>query len=272
MDEAAVDKLRRAAKQMRKDCLVMALAAGNAGAHLGGSLSMIEIAAALYLEVMKTGPDWFRDERRDRFILSKGHGVPAVYAALRQLGVIGEAELRTFKGPETRLYGHPSMNPDFGFEFSSGSLGQGLALGVGSALALRRRGNHASRVFVLIGDGECDEGSIWEAAACASHYKLGQLIAIIDKNHLQYDGDTAQILSMDPLPEKWLSFGWEVEQIDGHDVEACCAAFSRQTERPHAVIADTVKGKGISFMENVAAWHHSRLSQAQFEQALQELG
>lgn len=265
-----INKCQAAASQMRRDALKMALAA--TGAHLGGGLSMIEIMAVLYLGIMRYdihNPRW---EERDRFILSKGHGVLAYYTALQQAGFVTEEELSTFKTNDTFLYGHPSMNLSKGIEFSSGSLGLGLSLGVGSALALNRKGNTASRIFVLLGDGECNEGSVWEAAASAAHFVLGNLVAIVDKNGLQYDGDTCCVLSMENLTAKWESFGWTAVEIDGHNVAALYDALSRCGDKPLAVIANTVKGKGVSFMENNPAWHHARLSQAQFEQAMAEQG
>lgn len=271
MDERLYERCQNAALQMRKDSLRMSLAAGAAGAHYGGGLSMIEIMDVLYLAIMKLDRDNPSAETRDRFILSKGHGTLALYAALKQVGFVTDDDLDTFKTNNTFLYGHPSMNIPKGIEFSSGSLGQGLSLGVGSCLALQRKGNKTSRVFVLLGDGECNEGSVWEAAASATHYNLGQLIAIIDKNNLQYDGETNKVLSMDKLEEKWRSFGWSTLVIDGHSVEQLYGAFTMEHDKPLAIIANTVKGKGISFMENNPLWHHSKLSQKQYEDAMKEL-
>jgi transketolase len=256
---------------MRGDTLRMSLAAGAAGAHLGGGLSMIEIMAALYFGVLRydaRNPLW---EQRDRFILSKGHGAPVLYAALSLAGFIDEKEFATFKANGTRLTGHPHMDLERGIEFSSGSLGQGLALGVGSALALRRKGNGLSRVFVLVGDGETNEGSIWEAAMSAAHFELSNLVAIVDNNGLQYDGATRDVMSMGDLPAKWESFGWVARTVDGHDVAALVDALQAPAAKPLAVIARTVKGKGVSFMEHNRAWHHARLTQAQFDRAMAEL-
>jgi len=268
--EEIIRQCREAARRMRCDALTISLAAGSTGAHLGGGLSMIEIMAVLYLGVMHYdthNPLW---EERDRFILSKGHGVLAYYTALNQAGFISGNDLMSFKSNTTFLYGHPSMNLQKGIEFSSGSLGLGLSLGVGSALALNRKSNKTSRIFVLMGDGECNEGSVWEAAASASHFGLQNLVAIIDKNCLQYDGKTCGIMSMESMADKWASFGWSVLEVDGHDVAALYDAFSTRSDMPLAVIAHTVKGKGVSFMENNPAWHHARLTQTQFEQAMAE--
>lgn len=271
MNEKLYQKCKNAALQMRKDALRMSLAAGDSGAHYGGGLSMMEIMDVLYLAIMKIDADNPYDDNRDRFILSKGHGVLALYAALKQVGFVTDEDLDTFKTNNTFLYGHPSMNILKGIEFSSGSLGQGLSLGVGSCLALRRKGNNTSKVYVLLGDGECDEGSVWEAAASAAHYNLVQLIAIIDKNMLQYDGETKSVLSMDNLEDKWRSFGWDTIVVNGHDVERLYDAFTTEHDKPLAIIANTVKGKGISFMENNPLWHHSKLSQKQYEAAMKEL-
>ncbi len=271
-------RCRAAARQMRRYTLQMSLAAGPNGAHAGGALSMVEILSVLYLDVLRydvKNPLW---EQRDRFILSKGHGAPSFYAALCLAGFIDEKELGTFKANETRLYGHPAMNPSLGIEFSSGSLGQGLSLGVGTALALKIRGNDVSRVFVLLGDGECNEGSVWEAAMSAAHFGLPNLVAIVDRNGMQYDGFTAPVMDTGDLAAKWRSFGWMVREVDGHDVSALHEALTSSPAGPGgsagaaplAIIARTIRGKGVSFMENARVWHHSRLTQAMFDQAMAE--
>ncbi len=266
------EKCRIAAKQMRIDALRMTKHTGNTGAHIGGSLSMIEIMAVLYNGVMKykaTDTSW---EGRDRFILSKGHGALTLYTAMKSVGLLSEEELMTYKDNETRLYAHPSMNIKMGIEFSSGSLGQGLSLGVGTALALKRKNNDSSKVYVLVGDGECNEGQIWEAAMAASHYKLDNLTVIIDKNKLQYDGDTMDIINMDNLSDKWAAFGFETITIDGHSVEQLLTAFQAETDKPKAIIGETIKGKGVSFMENNPIWHNNRLTDEQYKQAMSEQG
>lgn len=261
--------LSREVNEMRRDCLLMANYSGKQGFHFGGTLSLIEIVATLYLKV---GNIFIEDKAlRHRIILSKGHGMPAVYAALRQTGKLSSEDLKTFKGDETNLYAHPSMNGDLGIEFSSGSLGQGLSLGVGCSLALSNKRNVSSRVYVILGDGECNEGSVWEAAMAASKYNLNQLCVIIDKNGLQYDGETESVLPMASLADKWKSFGWDVIEINGHNVEECYQAFITKTEKPLAIIAHTVKGKGISFMENRSEWHFGQLSKELYHQAWEEL-
>lgn len=263
---ANIEALESMARKMRYDILRMGLQTGLNGAHFGGGLSLVEIMAVLYLSVMRVNSAKPRWPERDRFILSKGHGAMAYYAALKQVGFVTDDELMTFKSNQTFLYGHPSMNIDKGIEFSSGSLGLGLALGVGTAMGLLRRGNLASRVFVLMGDGECGEGSIWESAASASHFRLSNLVAIIDKNGLQYDGPTKDILNMDGMAEKWESFGWQARIVDGHNLAELLAAFDNLSGKPTVIVANTVKGKGVSYMENNPAWHHNRLTQAQFDE------
>lgn len=258
-------------KNMRADCLKMALASGKNGMHFGGTFSMIEIAAALYLGIGVSFEGEGGYEERNRIIVSKGHGIPAVYAALKQLGKITDEEIKTFKREETELYAHPSINTRLGVEFASGSLGQGLSLGVGCALAMRHKRNNTSRVYVILGDGECNEGSVWEAALSASKYHVNQLCAIIDRNNLQYDGETSTVLPLEPLREKWIGFGWDVLEINGHDVDACCNAFLAKTDKPIVVIANTIKGKGVSFMENRPEWHFGQLTAKQFEQAWKEI-
>ena len=260
------------AREIRIDCLRMGARTGTNGAHFGGGLSLVEIMAVLYGSAMRVDPDDPRMPERDRLILSKGHGSMAYYAALKQVGFVDDDELMTFKSNHTFLYGHPSMNLDRGIEFSSGSLGLGLSLGIATAMGLRRRGNIDSRVFVVMGDGECNEGTVWEAAASASHFGLGNVVAIIDQNGLQYDGVTEQILGMGDMAAKWASFGWRAVSVDGHDVEALLAAMTFSDETPTVIVARTLKGKGVSFMENDPAWHHSRLSDTQLEQALAEVG
>lgn len=270
-DKRALDEI---AKAMRADCLKMGRAAKNQGIHLGASFSCIEIMAALYFKRGALDPQKVEDEARDRIILSKGHGVPAQYAAFVELGLIDETELETFKQAESRLTGHPSLGSHLdGIEFSTGSLGQGLSLGVGSALALRRKGNQEARVYVIMGDGECDEGSVWEAAMSAAHYGLDNLTAIVDANVLQYDGTTDEVMSLGDLAAKFEAFGWKTIEVDGHDCQAVAAALDVvENGQPIAIIAHTVKGKGASFAEGVVSWHHDRLTDKLFMQAMEELG
>lgn len=260
------------ALQIRKDILDMTYATGNTGAHIGGSLSLVEILAVLYkkhIRYERANPLW---EERDRVILSKGHAAMALYAALTEVGIIDKLELESFKKDGSRLGGHPSLNGLAGIEFASGSLGQGLSLGVGVSMALKKKGNSVSKVYVLLGDGECNEGEVWEAAVCASHYHLNNLIAIIDVNGLQYDGDTTEIMDMTPFGDKWKSFGWNIVEIDGHDVCQVDQALSVDSDKPLAIVAKTVKGKGISFAENNIIYHNASISHELYQKALGELG
>lgn len=264
-------RLADVAKSIRIDCLKMALAAGATGTHIGGGLSLVEIMAVLYAGVMRTDPSWVEWPERDRFILSKGHGAMAYYAALKQVGFVTDEDLLTFKSDETFLYGHPSKNLERGIEFSSGSLGMGLGLGVGVALGLTLGGNSTSRVFVVMGDGECNEGSVWESASSAAHFELSNLTAVIDRNGLQYDGPTESVLKMQDLPDMWTSFGWNTTVVDGHDVKQLYQALHNQSDGPTVIIAETAKGKGVSFMEGNPSWHHSRLNSQQFDAAMEDV-
>lgn len=268
VDEKEIMMLcKKASVEMRKDIIDMTYSAGTTGAHAGGALSMVEIMSVLYLGIMKYDSNNTTWEERDRVVLSKGHGVMALYAALKQKGVLDD--LTSFKKNETVLYAHPSLNMDIGIECSSGSLGMGLSFGVGQALALKKKKNSA-HVYVILGDGECDEGSVWEGAMSASHYNLDNLTVIIDRNKLQYDGQTDDIMSLGSLEKKWSAFGWDTHSVDGHSVEELYAVFKIQSGGPKAVIANTVKGKGVSFMENNVVWHNSSLTAQNYEKAMQE--
>jgi len=269
----AAAELRAMASRMRRTALAMTLGAGPHGAHVGPSMSIIEICAVLFGRVMRLDPlNPYWDER-DRFLLSKGHGALGLYTALAEIGYLSSDELRAFETPEALLSGQPAMCVEKGIEISSGSLGLGLSIGIGVALA-GRKAQRRYNTYVLMGDGECNEGTVWEAAMAASHFKLDRLTAIIDANGFQSDGSCRTIMDMGSHEAKWQSFGWETKSVDGHDVEALLDAFTsprREPNTPLAVIAATVKGKGVSFMENNIEWHHSRLSRAQYDSALQEL-
>ena len=269
--QRTVEECKKIAKQMRIDSVHMTYRLGNIGAHIGGGLSLIEIMAVLYGMELQYEKENLEAETRDRVILSKGHGTLALYTAMKAVGLISEEELLTYKTKDTFLYAHPSMNPKKGIDFSSGSLGQGLSLGVGCCLGLKRKKNAESKVYVILGDGECDEGSVWEAAQSAAHYECDQLVAIVDCNGIQYDGPTEQVMNFGKMEEKWKSFGWDVCVVDGHDVQALHEAFGTKHDRPLVIIANTIKGKGVSFMENNPLWHNHSLTKEQYEQALREL-
>lgn len=235
--------------------VVRALEGGGRG-HIGSSMSLIEILRVLYDDILRTRaaePDW---DERDRFILSKGHGCLALYAILADKGFFGEDELEKFCHKDSFLGGHPEAGKIPGVEASTGALGHGLSIGLGMALAARIRGRD-TRVAVVMGDGEINEGSVWEAAMCAAKHRLSNLIAVVDYNKIQSYSFTSEVQPLEPLADKWRAFGFETVEVDGHDVAALRAAFAVIPEgRPLAVIAHTVKGKGIPVAENDPAWHH----------------
>ncbi len=244
------------------------------GGHPGGSLSVAEILAALYFRVMRVDsadPGW---EDRDRFILSKGHAAVIYYVALMERGYFSADTLATYDQLDSVLQGHPDIHTP-GVDMSSGSLGQGLSAGVGMALGARLDGRDQVRVFVLMGDGELQEGQVWEAALTGAKYGLDNLVAIVDDNRVQLMGDTAAIMPVEPIPDKWRAFGWHVIEVDdGHDVEAIAAACKEAETvkgRPCVIVAQTIKGKGVSFMENTHLWHSALVSEEQMKQALAEL-
>lgn len=246
------------------------LAAAGSG-HPGGSLSAADILAVLYNEAMRIDPerpDW---PERDRFVLSKGHAAPALYAALALRGYFPPEELAELRKLGSRLQGHPDMNKLPGIDFSTGSLGHGLSAACGMAMAAKLDGADY-RVYAMVGDGEQQEGMIWEAAMFAAHYRL-RLIAFLDHNHLQIDGRVCDVLSPEPLTDKWRAFGWQVLEIDGHDLDAIRQSLRQawRADCPVMIVAETVKGKGVSFMEDQAGWHGVAPNAEQAAQALAEL-
>lgn len=265
-----IDALELKANKMRKSLLRMIYEAKTG--HTGGSLSSVDIITILYNAVMRIdpkSPDW---AERDRFILSKGHSVEGYYAVLADRGFFPEEELKTYCKFGTRLIGHPTVKVP-GVEMNTGALGHGLSSGVGMALG-GKMDNKNYRVFVLMGDGEQAEGSVWEAAMSAAHYRLDNLIAIIDRNRLQISGNTEDVMKLESLNGKWASFGWKVTETDGNDMGKLLAVFNRiplEQGKPTLIIANTVKGKGISFMENNAKWHHGVPDDEQYRKALSEL-
>ncbi len=263
-----IAEIRKKAYQIRLDAVNM-IYNGKTG-HTGGSLSEADIMAVLFYGVMRLdakNPGW---KDRDRFLLSKGHSVECYYAMLADLGYFPRKDLASFSRFGTKLLGHPN-NKVNGIEVNTGALGHGLSLGVGMALAARMD-KAPYRVFVLMGDGEQAEGSVWEAAMSASHYKLNNLTAVIDRNGLQISGKTESVMSLEPLKRKWEAFGFETVEVDGHDHAALYRELSVPgAHGPKLVIADTIKGKGVSFMENQAKWHHGVPSAEQMEQAAAEL-
>ena len=249
---------------------------GAKSGHPGGSLSCVEILSVLYNKIMFVPREWKKSpdfNKRDRFVLSKGHASAALYSVLANCGFFSRDELMTFRHLGSRLQGHPSTRLGLeGIEVSTGSLGQGLSIACGMALALKLNNNPA-HVFALLGDGEMQEGSVWEALMNASHKKLDNLIIVIDKNRLQIDGDTDDVKSLEPLDKKLEAFGWEVKEIDGHNEDELEKAFlcAKEYSKPCAIVANTIKGKGVSYMENNAGWHGKAPNDEELAAALEEL-
>ena len=266
-------ELKAATVEMRKDIIRMLEAAGSG--HPGGSLSCIDTLAALYLGgVMDhdpANPEW---RGRDRLILSKGHAAPALYAVLAQSGYMMRQELLGLRRLGSRLQGHPDCTLVPGVEVSTGSLGQGLSIAAGLAAGLRLQGGNQA-VFCILGDGECQEGQVWEAATFAAHQKLDALVAVVDCNGLQIDGATHDVCQVGDLGDKFAAFGWDVSRVDGHDIDALIKLLltlkADRSGRPHAVMASTIKGKGVSFMEGEAGWHGKAPNAQQAALALEEL-
>lgn len=264
--------LKDHAVHMRKLCLQMAYACGG-NAHLGGGLSLIEALAVLYGDVMNTYDRSLPYEKQDKFILSKGHGALGYYAALAEFGIIGESILDTFLQDGSDLIAHPVMKPEMGLEASTGSLGQGISMAVGLALSAKMKG-YSYRTYVVCGNGESNEGAVWEACMAAVNFKLDNFTLFLDNNHMQSDGISEGIMNVsDRYVDVLSAFGFQVIEIDGNDIGQVYKAYheSHQEGRPKAIVGNTIKGKGISFMENSAEWHHNRLTRDKYNAAMAEL-
>ena len=267
-----IEELKSLAKTVRKDIISM-LTESRSG-HPGGSLSAADILTTLYFGEMNIDPNNPKDENRDRFVLSKGHAAPVLYSVLARKGYFPVEELSTLRKINSRLQGHPSMKCLPGVDMSTGSLGQGISVSVGMALA-GKIDNKDYRVYTLLGDGELEEGQVWEASMSAAHYKLDNLTAFVDFNGLQIDGEITKVMNPSPIDKKFEAFGWNVLVIDGHDIKAIQDAIEKAKNtkgKPTVIICNTVKGKGVSFMENQASWHGTAPSKEQCEQALIEIG
>ena len=267
-----IEELKSMAKVIRKDIVAMLTESGSG--HPGGSLSAVEILTTLYFNEMNINPAEQRNLDRDRFVLSKGHAAPVLYSTLARRGFFNPEELMTLRKINSNLQGHPNMNEVPGIDMSTGSLGQGISTAVGMALA-GKLDKKSYRVYALLGDGELQEGQVWEAAMSAAHYKLGNLTAFIDNNGLQIDGKCEDVMNPAPISNKFEAFGWNVISIDGHDLEAIMKAIEdakKVTDKPTAVVCSTVKGKGVSFMENEAGWHGTAPNKEQYEKAIAEIG
>lgn len=267
------EELTAIAKRVRRNIITSTRDAKSG--HPGSSLSCADLLTALYFGHLRHDPRNPQWEGRDRFVMSKGHASPGLYGVLAEAGYFDRAELSTFRAIDSRLQGHPDMHKLPGVETSTGSLGHGLSYALGMALALRLDKSDA-RVYALLGDGECQEGQVWEAAMAAAHHKAGNLTAIVDRNGLQIDGPTEDVMSLEPFADKWRAFGWRVVPIDGHDFPQILSALAETrvqpvVGQPTLILAKTVKGKGVSFMENQVKWHGTAPNAEQAEAALKEL-
>lgn len=265
-----IEELKDIAKNIRKG-IIEAVYSGKSG-HPGGSLSIADIMTVLYFNEMNINPENPKDENRDRLVLSKGHCAPALYSALANRGFFETEELKTLRNIESRLQGHPDMKKMPGVDMTTGSLGQGLSSANGMAIA-GKLDNKDYRVYCILGDGEIEEGQIWEAAMASNKYKLDNLCVIVDNNNLQIDGTIEEVMSSYPIDEKFKSFGFQIINIDGHDIEEILKAFevARNVKgKPTCIIAKTVKGKGVSFMENQAGWHGKAPNDEQYRQAMED--
>lgn len=271
MNQEKKDFLAQTAKQVRRNILEMVTSAKSG--HPGGSLSAVEILTTLFFDVMDIDVNDPQKQERDRFVLSKGHATPVLYGVLAEKGFFPREEIKNFRQINSILQGHPDMKNIPGVDMSAGSLGQGLSVANGMALA-GKLDQSSNYVYALVGDGEIQEGQIWEAAMSAAHYKLDNVIAFLDYNGLQIDGDVEQVMGVNPVDDKWKAFNWHVQVIDGHNYDEISVAIetAKNTKgKPSIIIAKTIKGKGVSFMENKAEWHGSAPSKEQYEQAMQEL-
>lgn len=268
-----IHALKKKALDIRKDIIEMGYKGAGLAIHIGPALSCTDIMTALYFHVMSVRPEAPAWESRDRFIISKGHACPALYAALAERGYFPKEELLTVRGIDSRLQGHPDMKKTPGVDMTSGSLGNGISCGLGIALGLKRKGL-GSKVYVLLGDGESQEGLVWEAAMAAPQMGADNLVAIVDNNHYQSCGSTPDIINMEPMGEKWRAFGWKVLEMHGHDMEDIVRTLEQAKEfrgMPVCVIASTTKGKGVSFIEHNNKWHAKVPTEQEYTDAMAEL-
>lgn len=271
INNARVLELKKKAKEIKVEIIKMIYKAQSG--HPGGSLSAADIVTALYFEILNIDPNRPNWEERDRFILSKGHACPVWYVCLAEKGFFPKENLAKLRKIGGILQGHPDMCKVPGLDMTTGSLGQGLSAGVGMALGAKTKGLQF-KTYVMLGDGEINEGQVWEAAMSANKFKLNNLIAMIDYNNLQLDGQCNEVMPIEPLADKWQSFGWDVKEIDGHNMHEILTVFydlKKQQENPTIIIAHTIKGKGVSYMENQLNWHGKAPNEEQFQQAMKEL-
>ncbi len=272
--ENELKRLEKTAVQIRRDMIEATAHGKGGGIHIAPALSSADIVTALYFKIMTVDPENPYWKERDRFILSKGHAYAVLYAALAEKGFFPREELLTMRAIDSRLQGHPAYKKAPGVDMTSGSLGNGLACGLGIALAMKKQKVAHRKVYVMLGDGECQEGMVWEAAMAAPHFGADNLVAIVDHNHYQSCGALDDILPLYPLEKKWEAFGWKVLEINGHDMNDIVSKLTIAKEfsgAPVCIIAHTVKGKGISFMEHNNAWHNGKCNEEQYAQAMKEL-
>ena len=266
-----IKNVKKISAKIRKSILEMAYNARSSAAHIGGALSLADIVSVLFFYSMNYDKKNFLKPERDRFILSKGHACLAYYASLYEKKIINRKELLSFEKSQSFLFGHPVKNKKKGIEFSTGSLGMGLSLGIGLSIALKYKKN-SSQVFVIMGDGECNEGSVWESALIAPNLQIDNLTVIIDKNNFQQTGSTDFILKNDNLKSKWESFNWDVYQIDGHNhYQIYNTIKKKKKKKSKLILCNTIKGKGVSFFEGNNDWHHNILSSQLYKNALKEI-
>jgi len=267
-----INKLKNFAKNIRRNIIFTAFKAGSKSAHIGGALSSADIMAVLYSDIMKIKKGRDIDDDRDRFILSKGHACLALYSALVEKKFLKKKDLEKFEVDGSNLLGHPIINKSLGIEFSTGSLGMGLSLGVGVALAAKKK-NKNYKTYVILGDGECNEGSIWEAILSANHFKLDNLIIIVDRNNFQQTGLNESIMDLKNLKNKFKSFGCETVEINGHNIKEIYDVLANKSSnnKPKVIVANTIKGKGFKLFENDNNWHHSVITKSIYKEILKEL-
>ena len=268
----SLKKFEEFAKNIRKNIIFTAYKAGSKSAHIGGALSSADIIAVLYSGVMKIKKTRDLDDNRDRFILSKGHACLALYSALVEKKILKKKDLETFDSDGSKLLGHPIINKLSGIEFSTGSLGMGLSLGVGISIAAKKK-KKKYRTFVILGDGECNEGSVWEAVMSASHFQLDNLTIIVDRNRLQQTGKSDDIMKLSNLKNKFKSFGCDTYEIDGHDIKKIYSCLKKKNKKnePKVIIAKTIKGKGFKLFENNNTWHHSVITKSIYQDIIRDL-
>lgn len=266
-----INKYRNIASCVRKE--ILDITYRSRSSHIGSSFSIVEILVALYFKCLSVSQQEPSGQDRDRFILSKGHGCPALYATLSLRGLLSKDVLKAFAKNGGKLEQHPTRNPRYGIEVSTGSLGHGLSIGTGMAVA-GKYDQKKYRIFVLMSDGETNEGSVWEAAMLAAHQNLDNLIAIVDYNKMQALGSTREVINLEPFTDKWRSFGWAVREVDGHNVEELINSIEEipfEVNKPSAIIAHTVKGKGVCFMEDELLWHYRCPDEGEYKKALSEI-